>query len=104
MYCCMKKNYGWYVLIFIAGILAVSSCKKAFEDKPLELLTIDYIFDETDPTGDQAYKWVTNIYSKIPSGYNRMLGGSSWGLNGSGRTNISLVPLECFSDDAVPSG
>ncbi|MBS1566941.1 MAG: RagB/SusD family nutrient uptake outer membrane protein, partial [Bacteroidetes bacterium] len=90
--------------VFIAGILAVSSCKKAFEDKPLTLLTIDFIFDKNDPTGDQAYKWVSNIYAKIPSGYNRMLGGSSFGLSTSAKSNISMVPLECFSDDAIPSG
>ncbi|WP_073085342.1 RagB/SusD family nutrient uptake outer membrane protein [Chitinophaga jiangningensis] len=100
----MKKNYAWCCLILITCFVAVSSCKKAFEDKPLELLTIDYIFDENDPTGDQAFKWVTNIYSKIPTGYNRMLGGSSWAFNSNPRSNISLVPLECFSDDAVPSG
>ncbi|HWV68709.1 hypothetical protein, partial [Chitinophaga sp.] len=63
----MKKNYGWICFVFVAVIFTVSSCKKAFEDKPLELLTIDYIFDESDPTGDQAYKWVTNIYGKIPT-------------------------------------
>jgi starch-binding outer membrane protein, SusD/RagB family len=103
MYCRMKKNYGWLSLILIAIIFTALSCKKAFEDKPLQLLTIDYVFDENDPTGDQAYWWVTNMYLKIPSGYNRMLGNSSWALNNSARTNISLVPLECFSDDAVPS-
>lgn len=100
----MKKNYGAVCLVFMAGMFAVASCKKAFEDKPLELYTIDYIFDETDPTGDQAYKWVNNIYSKIPSGYNRMLGGTSYGLSTSAKSNLSMVPLECFSDDAVPSG
>lgn len=104
MYCCMKKHYGWLSLILAALIFTVSSCKKAFEDKPLELSTIDYVFDESDPTGTQASWWVTNMYLKIPSGYNRMLGGASWGLSGTPRTNnISLVPLECFSDDAVPS-
>jgi len=99
----MKKHFGWLSLILTAIIFIVSSCKKAFEDKPLELVTIDYIFDKNDPTGNQAYLWVGNIYQKIPTGYNRMLGGSSWGLNNSPRTNTSLVPLECFSDDAVPS-
>jgi hypothetical protein len=100
----MKKNFGWFPLIVAAIIFTVPSCKKTFEDKPLELLTEDFMFDENDSTGAQAYWWVGNIYLKIPSGYNRMLGGSSWGLNGSVKTNISLVPLECFSDDAVPSG
>jgi starch-binding outer membrane protein, SusD/RagB family len=102
MYCRMKKNYGWFSLILTAIIFTISSCKKTFEDKPLQLFTIDYIFDENDPTGEQANWWVGNMYGKIPSGYNRMLGGSSLGLSGS-QTNISLVPLECFSDDAVPS-
>src|SRR5687767_581606 len=102
MHCRMKKNYGWLSLTITAIVFTVSSCKKAFEDKPLQLLTIDYIFDENDPTGEQANWWVGNMYGKIPSGYNRMLGGASLGLSGS-QTNISLVPLECFSDDAVPS-
>jgi len=99
----MQKHYGWLPVILTAIIFTISSCKKTFEDKPLDLVTIDYIFDQSDPTGDQAYKWITNIYGKIPSGYNRMLGSSSWAINSSPRTNTSLVPLECFSDDAVPS-
>jgi starch-binding outer membrane protein, SusD/RagB family len=104
MNCYMKKHYCRLGIILTAILFTVSSCKKAFEDKPLQLFTMDYIFDENDPTGAQASWWVTNMYLKIPSGYNRMLGGSSWGLNGSVKTNLSLVPLECFSDDAVPSG
>src|SRR5690242_1703346 len=104
MYSRMKKNCGWFSLILTAIIFTASSCKKAFEDKPLQLQTIDFTFDERDPTGEQANWWVTNMYLKIPSGYNRMLGGASWGLSGTPRTNnISLVPLECFTDDAVPS-
>jgi starch-binding outer membrane protein, SusD/RagB family len=100
----MKKHYCWLSLIVTAIIFTISSCKKAFEDKPLDLLTEDFIFDENDPTADNAYKWVTTIYSKIPSGYNRMLGGTSWGLTGSNKSKeLSLVPLECFSDDAIPS-
>lgn len=101
----MKKYYyGWFSLILTAVILIASSCKKAFENKPLELSTIDYVFDQSDPTGAQANWWVTNMYLKIPTGYNRMLGGASWGLSGTPRTNnLSVVPLECFSDDAVPS-
>ena len=55
MYCCMKKNYSWLCLILTAIIFTVPSCKKAFEDKPLELSTLDYVFDENDPTGAQAY-------------------------------------------------
>lgn len=100
----MKKHFCWLGISLTAVIFIMASCKKTFEDKPLELFTIDYIFDESDPTGAQAFWWVGNIYGKIPTGYNRMLGSSSWAFNNSPRTNTSLVPLECFSDDAVPSG
>ena len=103
MHCCMKKNSPWLYFLLPVFFFTVTSCKKAFEDKPLQFLTLDYIFDKNDPTGDQANIWVGNLYQKIPTGYNRMLGGSSWGLSSSQRTNVGLVPLECFSDDAVPS-
>ena len=83
---CMKKNIYLLVSIILVTVTA-SSCKKEFEDKPLELLTIDYIFDANDPTGDQANKWVTYIYSRIQTGYSRYNG----------------APLETVSDDAVPS-
>ena len=82
----MKKN------IINVGILLIlltvsSSCERSFEEKPLNLLTEDYIWDETDLSGFHAEIWVSKIYSWIPTGYSR--------LNG--------VPLECASDDAVPS-
>ncbi|OQP57747.1 hypothetical protein A3860_08965 [Niastella vici] len=81
----MKKHFYLFGIILVT--VAASSCKKTFEDKPLELLTIDYIFDANDPTGDQASKWLTYIYSRIQTGYSR----------------YNSAPLESISDDAVPS-
>src|SRR5688572_29737053 len=86
MFSSMKRNIYLLVSIILVTV-AASSCKKEFEDKPLELLTIDYIFDVNDPTGDQANRWVTYIYSRIQTGYARYNG----------------APLETVSDDAVPS-
>lgn len=80
------KRYGNYFMLLLV-VAAASSCKKTFEDKPLELITLDYIFDANDPSGDQASKWLSYIYSRIQTGYSR----------------LNSVPLECASDDAVPS-
>lgn len=83
----MKKHcLHILTLLLVAGITG-TSCKKTFEDKPLELITLDYIFDPNDPSGNQASLWVTNIYAKLQTGYCRLY----------------TVPLECLSDDAVPS-
>ncbi|RXK83658.1 RagB/SusD family nutrient uptake outer membrane protein [Filimonas effusa] len=81
----MRQYYKPMLLLLL--VVATASCKKAFEDKPLELITDDYIWDAKDPSADQASKWVTNIYARIPTGYSR----------------LNSVPLECVSDDAVPS-
>jgi hypothetical protein len=95
----MKKYYN-YILAGLLVVVVASSCKKDFEEKPLDFNTVDYIFDANDPTGDLASKWLSYIYSRIPTGYGR--------TNGNGGYNPNLntyagVPLECVSDDAVPT-
>ena len=81
----MKKIVNYYIVLL--PLLILVSCKKTFEDHPLNFTTEDYIWDETDPTGTYAKNFIVKIYSQLPTGYSR--------LNG--------VPLECASDDAVPS-
>jgi hypothetical protein len=73
--------------IVVLSLLPVMSCKKNFEDRPLNFVTAEYIWDVNDPTGNNAVNWVYKIYSRLPTGYTR--------LNG--------AFLECTSDDAVPS-
>ena len=63
-----------------------ASCSD-FESEPREFVSEDYIWDSADPSGIAAQDWVACIYAQLPSGYNR--------ING--------LPLECASDDAVPS-
>ncbi len=83
----MSKYYHHTLLLLLLVAVLFSSCKKSFEDKPLELLSNDFIFDQNDPSGDQAGKWLSYIYSRIQTGYSR----------------LNSVPLECATDDAVPS-
>jgi hypothetical protein len=75
------------VMLLLLVIVTASACKKTFEDQPLEQITEDYIWDVNDPTADQASKWLSFVYSRIQTGYAR----------------LNSVPLECVSDDAVPS-
>jgi hypothetical protein len=73
--------------IVLMCFIPVTSCKKTFEDQPLNLTTEDYIWDSSDPTGTNAQEWVYKIYNQLPTGYLRVNG----------------VYLECASDNAVPS-
>jgi hypothetical protein len=81
----MNKIFNYSIALLF--LLIAFSCKKTFEDHPLDFVSEDYIWDQTDPTGTYAQNFLTRIYAQLPIGYNR--------LNGE--------YLECVSDDAVPS-
>lgn len=72
-------------LIILLGII-LHACE-SFEDRPLEMATEEYVWNEKDVNGTYARNWVTSIYSKLPNGYGRFNG----------------VPMACLTDDAVPS-
>ena len=95
------RNVSCLLLLLLS---CLSACKKSFEDKPLELNTIEYIFDANDPTGDFASKWLTYVYSRIPTGWSRIGGNNSYAVSTNAlNVNTSWVPLEAVSDDAVPT-
>ncbi len=63
------------IMIFLAGCLAaLAACKKDYEVIPLENVTIEYVFDKDDSLGTYANKFLNSIYSKLPTGYNRVGG------------------------------
>lgn len=68
----MKRNsqYIWMGLACVA--LGFSACQKSLEDGPLELLTEEYVFDRTDPLGQRANAYLTDMYSSLPQGFNRI--------------------------------
>jgi len=76
----------------IVGLIAFFStimwgCKKLSEDLPLEVTGIDYVFDSKDSLGVNAERFLNNIYSGLPNGYNRI------------GNNI----LDAGADDAIPN-
>ncbi len=76
-----------YIALVIFAAITISSCSKRYEKEPLENITEDYIWDVTDSSAIYARNFLHNIYTYLPTGFNRIDG--------------SL--LCAASDDAVPS-
>jgi hypothetical protein len=81
------KNYRYSLLILLAVALLFGACVKNLEDKPLEQITQEYLWDPTDSLGTNAGYFLNNIYAQLPNGYNR-IGGDF---------------LDAATDDAVPT-
>lgn len=64
----------------------LTSCKK-YEETPLEGLRRENVYDPLDKNGDFARQVLSDLYTSLPDGYNRVSGDF----------------LEAGSDDAIPS-
>ena len=80
------KNYKYSLLSLILLTLAFSACQK-LEDRPLQLITEEYLWDTKDSLGTNASYFLNTIYGDLPNGYNR----------------IGSDLLDAATDDAVPS-
>jgi hypothetical protein len=80
------KTYKYSLLSLILVTLAFSACQK-LEDRPLQLITEEYLWDSKDSLGTNASYFLNTIYGDLPTGYNR-IGGDL---------------LDAATDDAVPS-
>jgi len=80
-------HHNYLFFLFISISLLFSSCVKSLEDKPLELITEDYLWDSKDSLGTNANLFLNSIYAKLPKGFNR----------------IGNNVLDAASDDAVPT-
>lgn len=85
-----------FIYILLGGLLCLAACKKNnIEQTPLEKWTEDVIFDPTDSLGNYAKNFLNDIYTLLPTGYNRI--GTSLG----GVTTNDL--LDAATDDAISS-
>ncbi|MEJ7830847.1 MAG: RagB/SusD family nutrient uptake outer membrane protein, partial [Segetibacter sp.] len=81
----LKRIYKTFpALLLIIGLLL--GCKK-YEPEPLEALTEDIVFDRMDIQGTYADRALTNLYTFLPTGFNR----------------IDNSFLDAATDDAVSS-
>jgi hypothetical protein len=62
----MKRLYRMAILA-----IALAGCSKP-EDGPLERITEEYAFDSKDPNGVNANRFLNDIYSYLPDGFNRI--------------------------------
>ncbi|MBA4140184.1 MAG: RagB/SusD family nutrient uptake outer membrane protein [Segetibacter sp.] len=81
----LKKLYKTFLPLLLISALQYS-CKK-YETEPLEALTEDIVFDKMDSVGTYADRALTNLYTFLPTGFNR----------------IDNSFLDAATDDAVSS-
>lgn len=84
-----KKYFRFYciaALVFMTGVMAIVGCKK-FETYPVQFNTPNYVYDSLDFNGDNVKKVMNNLYSYLPTGFDR----------------IDNVVLGAATDDAVAS-
>ncbi|SMD06689.1 RagB/SusD family nutrient uptake outer membrane protein [Pedobacter africanus] len=85
-----------FIYIFLGGLLCLTACKKNnIEEVPLERWTEDLIFDTTDSLGNYAKNFLNDIYTLLPTGYNRI------GSNFAGLSTNDM--LDAATDDAISS-
>ncbi|MGC4234473.1 MAG: RagB/SusD family nutrient uptake outer membrane protein [Niabella sp.] len=79
------KSIPYKILLGIT--LVLGACAKNIEKLPLELNTIEYIFDKDDSLGVNAERFLSGIYYTIPKGFNR----------------VGADILDAATDDAISS-
>lgn len=82
------KNYKYILITICPVVMLLGACVKGLENKPLEQITQDYLWDPKDSAGTSAGYFLDNIYAQLPTGYNRI-----------GSTDL----LDAATDDAVSS-
>ena len=61
----MKKiYYKWFAVLGLAGM--VFSCKSDLETEPIELQTLDQVFDRNDSAGVNADRFLADFYRYLP--------------------------------------
>ncbi|QEC42052.1 RagB/SusD family nutrient uptake outer membrane protein [Pseudobacter ginsenosidimutans] len=69
---CQDRKYT--IIALAAGLLLITaaSCKKTWEDVPLEQFTEEYVWDVEDSLGVKARGFLGALYKFLPEGYNRL--------------------------------
>ena len=81
----MKSNIKAILMGGVLGLTSLASCTDGYEEEPVELYTLDYVFSTTDSVGKQARQYLNGMYRILKSGHNRI--GSDY--------------LDAASDDAI---
>ncbi|GCB36574.1 RagB/SusD family nutrient uptake outer membrane protein [Bacteroides faecalis] len=55
-------------------LITITSCSDGYEPKPVEFVSLDFVFSPTDSLGTNAVKFLSNIYAGLQNGHNRVGG------------------------------
>ncbi|WP_432711793.1 RagB/SusD family nutrient uptake outer membrane protein [Pedobacter sp.] len=103
----MKKIYFKSIVVLTAmGLLF--SCKSDLETEPIELQTLDQVFDRADSAGVNSERFLTDIYTRLPRTLNRVgddyLDAATDDAMSSNTTNTSVMKLAMgtYTSDGYP--
>ncbi len=71
----MVCQYRKYIISALAAcllLITAVSCRKTWEEVPLEQFTEEYVWDVEDSLGVKARGFLGGIYKFMPDGYNRL--------------------------------
>lgn len=83
----LKRRLSAVLAVLTLAVTGLFSCNRTLETKPQERRTGDFVFDSQDSVGTYALRFLANVYSFMPSGFNRIDGDM----------------LATMTDDAIPS-
>ncbi|RYF25735.1 MAG: RagB/SusD family nutrient uptake outer membrane protein [Flavobacteriales bacterium] len=90
-----KMNIKWIVAVGLVGVLF--SCKSDLETEPIELQTLDQVFNSKDSAGVNAERFLIDIYTRLPRNLNRVgddyLDASTDDAISSNPANVSVTQL-----------
>ncbi len=90
-----KMNIKWFVAVGLVGVLF--SCKSDLETEPIELQTLDQVFNSKDSAGVNAERFLIDIYTRLPRNLNRVgddyLDASTDDAISSNPANVSVLQL-----------
>jgi len=72
MFTFTRKNYTFFIMLCVINTFQLG-CQKV-EKVPLEAKTEDLVYDEKDLNGVVANQAITNLYTFLPTGFNRIDG------------------------------
>ena len=103
----MKKIYfNWLIVVSLVAV--IFSCKSDLEVEPIELQTLDQVFNSSDSAGANAERFLVDIYTRLPRTYNRVgddyLDAGTDDAISSNPANVSVqqLALGTYSSDGYP--
>lgn len=71
----IRMKYDQLKWLLVVGVsIGIFSCKSDLEEEPIELQTLDQVFDRRDSAGVNANRFLTDCYRYLPSLGNRVGG------------------------------